>query len=101
MVPYLKRSYPRLPQSFQSELLYTDSGKLWAEGHECRALSQSPPTPEAPECLYAYAYKESQPVATGWGFSAVFRSHCSSEARQRQRMRALYPALFEPCGDRN
>ena len=87
-------------QSIQGELFDTDLGKLWAEAYKCRALSQSPPTLEAPECLYAYAYERSQPVATGWGFAAVFRSHWSSEARKGKEYERC-PALFEPSEDRN
>ena len=50
----------------RSELFYTDMEKHSAQGNERRALYRTPPAPKAfAPVVYASAFKEPQPVATG------------------------------------
>ena len=61
-------SYYTYPSSIQSELFYTDLDKLSAQADERRALLPQPPAPKASvPVAYAFEFRVSQPVATGWG----------------------------------
>src|ERR1700683_2317684 len=60
-------SYPHSYTADQSEQFDTDIEKRAAQSERYRALAP-PDTPKRPCVFVAYAFTESQPVATGWGF---------------------------------